>query len=252
MSPTHAPQPCLEVGCDNLVARGRCPECELLAEPSHYDRNRGGARERGYDRAWELRRRRHLAGEPFCRRCGPGRLGKEVDHVIPHRQVRWLFDLDGNLQTLCKKHHSEKTALERTIPIGIMYPLNLPEPPHARPTLLLCGPSIRGQRDRTRLEATDVLVSTPGHRRVIYRRDDDVERNRILARELRIATASRLVLYTPAPRTAERAFWSRVLDVEAELVPPPLEWVVDAHPSGWWADYMLDQRAEEAIEARGE
>ena len=64
------------------------------------------------------------------------------------------------------------------------------------------------------------------------------------------ATETRLVLIIPAPRTAERAFWSHVMDCEAERE-MSLDTVMEGYPPEWWADYNLDQRAEEAIARRG-
>lgn len=145
--------------------------------------------------------------------------------MIPHRKAKWLFDLKGNLQTLCERHHQNKTAAERTIPSGMIYPLDLPKAPHYRPTRLQCGPFFEEYSDLAR-------------------------RNRALTLALNLRTSTPLVWMIPAPRTAERAFWEYVLDCEAELLEPPIEWVVDGHPGAWWRDYMLDQRAEEAIERR--
>ncbi|KKK92887.1 hypothetical protein LCGC14_2698380, partial [marine sediment metagenome] len=62
-------------------------------------------------------------------------------------------------------------------------------------------------------------------------------------------TDATLVLIVPAPRTAERAFWSVVMDCEAELV-LPIERAIEGHPREWWDSYMLDQRAEEAMARR--
>lgn len=226
MSPIHAPTPCVESGCFNLATvKGRCAQCQLIRGGGRitYDLNRGSARERGYDRKWERRRRWHLEAEPFCRTCG--KPGNQVDHVIPHRKVEWLFDLKGNLQTLCESHHAKKTQRERTIPIGMMYPLDLPPPPHYRPTTLECGPSVDADPDLA-------------------------ARNRRIRKALGLRTRDSFVLLVHAPRTAERAFWSHVMDCEAELVEPPIEWVERGHPKAWWDDYMLDQRAEEAIARR--
>ena len=196
---------------------------------------RGSARDRGYDRRWERRRRRHLESEPFCRICRQP--GNHVDHVIPHRDVRWLFDLEGNLQTLCASHHTKKTARERTIPIAMVYPLDLPEPPHARPTRLKCGPALEGSH----IEDDDAELLE------VYGDNTDLwARNASLRSALVMVTDVPLLLTIGAPRTAERAFWSHVLDCPAELVIPETE----GGPKEWWADYNLDQRAEEAMARR--
>ena len=238
VTPTHAPTPCCEPGCFNLTARGgRCARCELLLETPAHELNRPTARKRGYDARWERRRRRHLEVDPFCRMCDGQKPGNQVDHVIPHRGAKWLFDLEGNLQTLCEHHHSVKTAHERTIPIGIMYPLDLPEPPHVRPTRFLCGPSVPYSLARDG-DGAVVDITGPGY-----------PVSEFLMLYLQEETDVRLTLIAGAPRTAERAFWSHVMGCPAELE-LPMHHAIEGHPAGWWADYMLDQRAEEAMEAR--
>lgn len=69
----------------------------------------------GYNYRWQKARLRHLEREPLCRAClAEGRINDkqlEVDHIIPHRNDPALFwDELNNLQTLCKPHHSAKTA----------------------------------------------------------------------------------------------------------------------------------------------
>ena len=154
--------------------------------------------------------------------------------MIPHRGARWLFDLDGNLQTLCKHHHSKKTGNERTIPIGMMYPLELPEP--RRVVILLCGPG----------EPSDWWADCESRTIVDGNRLSLQERNDALWVELPCGVSGPLWVIVPAPRTAERAFWSHILGCQAKLVPP-----IDSESPEWWADYQLDQRAEEAMARRG-
>jgi len=58
----------------------------------------------------------HLAKEPLCRECRAQRInrpGIDVDHIEPHRGDMGLFLDPDNLQTLCKTHHSMKTAKEK-------------------------------------------------------------------------------------------------------------------------------------------
>ena len=230
MTPTHAASPCLESGCFALAThKGRCAKCQLLAPPS----TRLSARGRGYTRKWEKRRIRHLQAEPFCRMCGE--LGNQVDHVIPHRGAEWLFKLPGNLQTLCRHHHAKKSNHERTIPIDMMYPLDLPEAPHSRPVLLLCGPIVERPEGRTDLVVDGLGGSYEG-------------RNELLRKHLLLETRTPFAFIVSAPRTAERAFWSHVMGCEAGLVPP--SGPPAGHVKGWWNEYQLDQRAEEAMERR--
>ena len=160
--------------------------------------------------------------------------------MIPHRGVQWLFDLDGNLQTLCKSHHTKKTMAERGMPIDTMYPIDLPEPPHYRPTRLVCGPA------PVRLE----LETSRGGYVILYEDRPGEDGWPVLGAELARHTPDPLVLAVPAPRTAERAFWSHVMDCEAELITPPIEYLAQGEPKAWWADFMLDGRAEEAMRRR--
>ncbi len=57
-----------------------------------------------------------LAEHPFCAECGREgmiRAGTVVDHIIPHKGNRELFnDSEHNWQTLCTPHHNTKTADE--------------------------------------------------------------------------------------------------------------------------------------------
>ena len=156
--------------------------------------------------------------------------------MIPHGGARWLFDLKGNVQTLCKQHHTKKTVHERTIPIGMMYPLDLPEPPHHRPTRVLCGPVVARPDERT-----DIVVDGSV--------DELKERNQLLRKHLNLRTRTPFTFVVAAPRTAERAFWSDVMGCDAELM-MSVEEAVDGRPPEWWADYMLDQRAEAAMARR--
>ena len=78
------------------------------------DRDRPSAYDRGYNRRWRKVRLTHLKREPICRVCKA--LGiindknLDVDHIVPHRNdYERMWDM-GNLQTLCKVHHSEKTG----------------------------------------------------------------------------------------------------------------------------------------------
>lgn len=59
----------------------------------------------------------HMAIEPLCRECRRQRIntpGADVDHIVPHRGDIDLFLDPDNLQTLCKTHHSMKTAKEKS------------------------------------------------------------------------------------------------------------------------------------------
>jgi len=79
---------------------------------------RGSARERGYDREWELLSLQIRRDEPLCRRCvalgiiAPSSLSKVVDHILPLAWGGARLEPD-NLQPLCKDcHDSWKARLE--------------------------------------------------------------------------------------------------------------------------------------------
>ena len=77
--------------------------------------NRPSAWKRGYDGGYLKLRKYHLKSNRICVRCEKeGYIvdANIVDHIIPHKGDRKLrLDLN-NLQTLCKRHHDQKTATE--------------------------------------------------------------------------------------------------------------------------------------------
>jgi 5-methylcytosine-specific restriction protein A len=101
---------CTYPGCNVLVKAGRCPEhstkkVERSAEiTALYNSPQ-----------WKSMRKSHLARNPWCVDClaeGKHTFATEVDHVRAHRGDPALFFDDRNLQSLCKSHHSRKTATE--------------------------------------------------------------------------------------------------------------------------------------------
>ena len=71
---------------------------------------------RGYDRVWLALSARHRAEHPFCERCkAEGRMtpAEHTDHKVPFRGLTDPLRLDqANLQSLCARCHSRKTASE--------------------------------------------------------------------------------------------------------------------------------------------
>lgn len=68
-----------------------------------------------YDRKWRKAREAYLAKNPLCVHCLDEKLvtaATEVDHKIPHEGDMDLFWDEQNWQSLCKPHHSKKTATE--------------------------------------------------------------------------------------------------------------------------------------------
>lgn len=102
-----APHPCRETGCSAYALRGGyCQAHKRYAEAA-----RQNAAARGYcQAAWKRTRTLVLALHPMCQHDGCQMPASECDHVIPRHQGG--TDAIENLQALCKRHHSMKTAKE--------------------------------------------------------------------------------------------------------------------------------------------
>lgn len=101
--PRRALAPCTIPGCPEVVTGGKC---ERHARQS--DLARGGARARGYTRAWEERRAAYLHVHPYCQAPGCDRPATDVDHADgsgPHGNNAW-----ANYRAYCHAHHSSKTV----------------------------------------------------------------------------------------------------------------------------------------------
>lgn len=79
--------------------------------PKTYDKARGSAASRGYDRRWRKAREGFLAKYPICA-CGCGGLATVVDHIKPHKGDKKLFWDRANWQPMTKVCHDRKTARE--------------------------------------------------------------------------------------------------------------------------------------------
>lgn len=108
--PVAPPRVCRGVGCraTTTAPDGFCDVHRRLWR-QRQDAQRPGARQRGYDAAWEATRARILARDPICTEPGCGEPSTEVDHRIAKR--RGGSDDDANLRGMCRCHHSRKTAL---------------------------------------------------------------------------------------------------------------------------------------------
>jgi len=92
-----------------------------------YDRDRGSARARGYDAAWERETRLFRLAHPFCRYCEVGAFGAPrvsatacVDHLYPHRGDRTLFWTRLWWVPSCEACHvGPKQAAERAGPTAL-------------------------------------------------------------------------------------------------------------------------------------
>jgi len=114
--PVKAPTACNRSGCKGLVRDGVCSACGPRRRHSEreYDRQRGSASARGYDRRWQKLRKMFLAANPLCVECqAEGRTvaATDVDHIVPKRAGG--TDAWENLQGLCHECHSRKTQGEK-------------------------------------------------------------------------------------------------------------------------------------------
>lgn len=104
--PTAAKRPCLEVGCPELVEKGRCSRHTKSRELKPA---RGSSAAKGYGYRWQRLRIRILDRDYWqCRSCG--NKATDVDHIIAKNKGG--TDDPENLQALCHKCHSRKTAEE--------------------------------------------------------------------------------------------------------------------------------------------
>ena len=63
---------------------------------------------RGYGYHWRKLRARILERDPICKKCGE-EPSNTVDHIVT--KARGGGDDEGNLQGLCRRCHSRKTAV---------------------------------------------------------------------------------------------------------------------------------------------
>lgn len=110
-------RPCRHPGCCVLTGQGYCP--------AHMqDRHRsGGRKESAQWHSWYNKpiwtddlRPAQLLREPFCRSCakqGRRTRANTVDHVVAFRGDWQLFVDPSNHQSLCKRCHDRKTAMEQ-------------------------------------------------------------------------------------------------------------------------------------------
>lgn len=114
---------CRKVACGTLIdAPGYCEK--HTKQTSGWERSNAGktSGERGYDYAWQQRRKRVLSRDcGLCQIKGPGCrfIASEVDHKMSKaaaRAVGWTeerIEDDSNLQAACGPCHKAKTATER-------------------------------------------------------------------------------------------------------------------------------------------
>jgi 5-methylcytosine-specific restriction protein A len=96
-------RPCTMPGCGLLVTSGRC-----AAHTTRYHDTRPSASQRGYGAAWQRLAAQVIAEEPACRACGSTAPSAHVDHIVARNDGG--TDARANLQRLCARCHSSKTA----------------------------------------------------------------------------------------------------------------------------------------------
>lgn len=106
-------RPCRHPGCSELTNDTWCPNHKpktMRKSSADYHAWYGLPVWKGNLRPTQLMK------EPFCQEClksGVRNKATVVDHIKPHRGVWALFVDQGNLQSLCKNHHDQKTAREK-------------------------------------------------------------------------------------------------------------------------------------------
>jgi 5-methylcytosine-specific restriction protein A len=115
MSPRRPLKPCSHPGCNELVESGKCEKHQHAQsnKAKLYERQRGSAHSRGYDRRWQVIRHSVLSESPLCILCqkhGRVTAASEVHHIIPLAKGG-THDYN-NLMPLCKSCHSEITIRE--------------------------------------------------------------------------------------------------------------------------------------------
>lgn len=111
--PTRAPHGCTQPGCPELVHRGARCDTHARARAAEVNSFRGSAASRGYGYRWTKIRGAYLRAHPLCAHClAEGRTtpATDVDHVTS--RARGGSDHASNLQALCHRCHSTKTAAE--------------------------------------------------------------------------------------------------------------------------------------------
>lgn len=134
MPERHA-QACRVLGCAQVAP---CPQHGIVATRATFDRRRGSASARGYDRHWRAFTDRYfgqlyglkvpraglcgcrhpaapLTADSVCAATGVPQLATLVDHIIPitGKADRRRFDV-SNLQGLCDQCHNQKRQREST------------------------------------------------------------------------------------------------------------------------------------------
>ena len=96
-------------GCGKAV-RSVCTACHKESRAAR-EKYRPSAAARGYGARWRKLRKLVLHDDPICSVCSM-QASTEVDHVTP--KASGGTDALSNLQGICERCHSEKTAAENS------------------------------------------------------------------------------------------------------------------------------------------
>lgn len=106
-------RPCCVPGCSAYAVKGQGRCAAHARQPlSEYRAQTNALYKTG---RWRVMRTKQLAREPLCRICAAEKrltVATEVDHIRPHKGNKALFYDISNLQSLCHRCHSAKTARE--------------------------------------------------------------------------------------------------------------------------------------------
>jgi hypothetical protein len=103
---------CSHPGCPVLIKDGQY--CGAHNKQDAQQTDRDIRRQRLYDRHWQQRRKIQLASYPWCADCLMDSIyspATEVHHEERHQGDRMKF-IRSPLISLCKYHHSKRTAKE--------------------------------------------------------------------------------------------------------------------------------------------
>lgn len=98
-----------------LAALRLCSKCRKVKPCGcvvRQDDHRESAAKRGYDARWRRESEEYKRRNPLCVECqaeGVTTAVFAVDHIIPHRGNTELFWDKSNWQSLCERHHNQKT-----------------------------------------------------------------------------------------------------------------------------------------------
>jgi 5-methylcytosine-specific restriction enzyme A len=199
--------------------------CEEHAKPKVYrpQQQQGKAT---YDASWRKVRNAQRRREPLCRHCqlaGRTREMEEVDHVIAFRGHRYLMLAEWNLQSLCRKCHSRKSAHESK-----WSDLRYPMPDGSADLHVITGGPGVGKSTyaatlgRPVLDLDDILTRMGAQR-------DNRSMEQIAAalavRNQKLRQPKPWAMITTAPQRAARMFWAKLWNAKVtHLVQEPDAW----------------------------